>query len=87
MELICGKGFNLEKEETTAKSAWATDTVHSTGHGFAKMSLSPPTTAALPAAPAPDNAIATTATAAIANKSYVRGFGRKRRFSDVEAKL
>jgi hypothetical protein len=65
----------LSGAETTAeKSAWATNTVHPTGHGFAKMS------------PAPDNVIATTATAATANKSYVGdgGFGRKRRFSEVE---
>jgi hypothetical protein len=68
MELICGKGFNLEKAKTAAKSALAINTVHPTGHGFAKMSLSPPTTAALPTAPAPDIVIATTATAAPATR-------------------
>jgi hypothetical protein len=80
------KGFNLEKAETAAKSAWAADTVDPNGYTFAKMSLSPPTTAALPTAPAPDNVVATTATAATANKNDVGdgGFGRKRRFSDVE---
>ncbi len=79
MELICGKGLNLEKAETAAKSALAINTVHPTGHGFAKMSLSPPTTAALPAAPAPDNVTATTRRQSqTANKSYV-GDSRNRK--------
>ncbi len=66
MELICDKGFNLEKAKTAAKSALAINTVHPTGHGFAKC-----VSAALPATPAPGNVIATTETAATANKSDV----------------
>jgi hypothetical protein len=39
MELICGAGFNLEKAESVARVAWISDSVHPSGHTFAKMAL------------------------------------------------
>ncbi len=37
--MICGAGYNLEKVEAVASSAWITDPVHPSGHTFAKMVL------------------------------------------------
>ncbi len=39
MELVCGQGYNLEKAEAAARSAWVSDPVHPSNHSFAKMVL------------------------------------------------